>query len=122
MRPLTRDLVGGAILGAIVLGVGGRLAMREITLVEGRAHIASVVGTLTVVAGGAGFGLIAGAVRAGVDRWLGGWPVRRRALLFAVLCVAIALTILTPWTVSRLALFTPLVLVFAAAFERWRAK
>ena len=120
MRPVVRDVIGGAVLGALVLGLGGRIAMREVASWEGRARIVTLTGTLTVVAWGAMFGFLAGLLRTAVDRVLPGVRAQARKLVFAVACVGIALVLLTPWTVQRIVLFVPVVAVFVAAFERWR--
>jgi predicted tellurium resistance membrane protein TerC len=126
MRPadLSVSLGLGAALGALVLGSGGRLAMRGVTLWEGRPHLFSVNGTLTVLIWGAGFGLAAGVLRAALDalfdRWAPRAPRVARLTTHVVLCVGVALVLLTPWTVPRLVLFPPIVIVFLGAFEAGR--
>ena len=115
----------GAALGALVLGVGGRLAMRGVSIWEGRARLLSVAGTLRVVAFGAAFGAAAGALRAAVDAAFDRWGVRRgeseRTAVFAAASFALALVFLTPLTVHRLVLFPPVVALFVAALETaWR--
>jgi hypothetical protein len=121
------SLAMGAALGAVVLGSGGRLAMRGVTLWERRTHLFSVDGTVTVLMWGAAFGLVAGAVRAGLeaafDRWM---PAASRVVhltSFVVVCLGAALVVLTPWTLPRLVLFPPVVVIFLVAFEalwcRW---
>lgn len=63
-RPWIVAIAVGAVAGAIVLGVGSRLAMRGITLLEDRPREWSVGGTLRVVGFGALFGAIAALLRA----------------------------------------------------------
>src|SRR5919202_1945185 len=103
----TRPVLGaapliGAVLGALVLGPGGRLAMRAVTLWEHRPHLFSVSGTLSVVAWGAAFGGAAGLLRLGVEAAFGrSAPLASpgaRAASFATACLAAALLVLTPWT------------------------
>ena len=42
-----RSAATGALLGAAILGIGGRVAMRGVTLWEGRAHQFTLGGSLT---------------------------------------------------------------------------
>jgi hypothetical protein len=121
------SLAIGTGLGALVLGSGGRLAMRGVTLWEHRPHLFSVNGTVTVFLWGAGFGLAAGALRVGLemvfDRWTPNLSRAARLTIFVVVCLGVTLVLLTPLTVPRLALFPPVVLMFIAGFEaawqRW---
>lgn len=69
-----RQLATGALLGLTILGPGGRLAMRGITLLEERAHQFMVA--------------------------------------FSLLCYGLAVVILTPLTVNRLLLFSPVIWTF----------
>jgi hypothetical protein len=70
------SLALGTGLGALVLGSGGRLAMRGVTLWEHRPHLLSVNGTMTVFWWGAAFGLATGALRAGLDMVFDRWTPR----------------------------------------------
>jgi hypothetical protein len=118
----------GTALGAGILGIGGRLAMRGITLWEGRLHLFTWRGTLAVIAWGAGLGLAAGLLRLAIDAAAERWFARRtgervRALAFAAPCLAVMLILLTPWTVPRLVVFPPVVLCYLIAFESgWRRR
>ena len=119
----------GAGLGALILGGGGRLAMRGITLWEGRTHLLSLGGTLSVIGYGVAFGVLGACLRAALDvaaeRWV---PVRAPgsapSAVFAIVCLALAVLLLTPLTVHRLVLFPPLVVLYVIALEacwrRWR--
>ena len=116
----------GAGLGAFILGAGGRLAMRVITLWEGRAHQLSVAGTLSVIGFGVAFGVLGAILRvalhAAAERWL---PERAPhwtpEAAFALTCLAIAVLLLTPLTMHRLVLFPPLVALYVLAVEWcWR--
>ena len=57
-----RDLVAGAVLGALVLGLGGRLAMRLLALAIDRGPAFSIGGTAEVVAYGAIVGVMSAAL------------------------------------------------------------
>ena len=129
-RPLRPDafvaLSIGGTLGALVLGSGGRLAMRGVTLWEHRPHLFSLVGTGTVLLWGAGFGMAAAALRlgleAGFDRWAPAASPVVRLTSFIMLCLGAALLVLTPWTLPRLVLFPAVVVAFLAGFEALWAK
>ena len=115
----------GAALGVLVLGSGGRLAMRGVTLWEHRPHLFSAAGTVTVLLWGAGFGAAAGALRAALeaafDRWAPAAPRIVRLTSFVAISFGAALVVLTPWTLPRLVLFPVVVVIFLAAFEAlWR--
>lgn len=60
-REVRSELLLGAILGCVVLGIGGRLVMRGIALATDAPGAVTVGGTVTVVAAGAAAG-IGGAV------------------------------------------------------------
>lgn len=114
----------GTIIGAVVLGVGGRIAMRGIAVLSGAPPGFSFGGSLTVVALGAASGL-AGALilmtlRALLPkRWL------LQTLLFYAALVLITLRGLRPVDSQRLFLFLPLVLIYGfllrTMFRRRRA-
>lgn len=112
----------GVLLGALILGVGGRLAMRGITLWEDRPRLLSFAGSLTVVLFGTGFGAVAGVVRAAIAILLPArLTLRRQAAIFGIFCLGAAVVGLTPVTVHRLALFLPVIALFALAMElAWR--
>jgi hypothetical protein len=112
-RPNGRDwivgLSAGAILGAIFLGVGGRVGMRAIALAQGAAGSFTVEGSLTVI----GLGTLSGAIVALiflVARVL--FPSRRapRVLFFWTLTLAIVLRGLNPVSPLNLTIFVPLFL------------
>ena len=112
----------GALLGAVILGVGGRLAMRGISLMEARPLQLSLGGTMRVILAGGIVGTLAACLRACIATFL---PVRvsprTRTALYVVLVGALAVVGLTPLTVHRLALFLPVVGVFVLAVELcWR--
>ena len=59
---LRSDLLRGALLGLLVLGIGGRLLMRGIAHMEGRVPAFTVPGSLTVVFAGTVAGAFAGLI------------------------------------------------------------
>src|SRR5688572_16532928 len=88
-RSAVRTLLAGTLLGLVVLGVGGRLAMAAIQVDTGASPSFSVGGTTTVVFLGAVSGL-AGAVLTLLSgaiqrRFLAGHPWLRHALFAALL-------------------------------------
>jgi hypothetical protein len=114
-RLVTRTLAAGALLGAVILGVGGRFAMAAIASSAGAKPSFTVGGTLTVVGLGAVSGL-AGAIIALVSRWgmcrlmpSRAWP---QHVLFAVLLLLVTLRGLHGTAPIGRWLFFPLVAVY----------
>jgi hypothetical protein len=112
----------GALVGLPVLGLGGRLAMRVLALTTGVPARATVDGTITVLLAGTGAGLVAGVIY-GVLAWLlpyRHWP---RDAAFLVCLAGLTLRGLHPVRPLPLALFAPVMLLFAVAFLRvWRSE
>ena len=112
-------LLRGAVLGVLILGVGGRLAMRGVTLWEGRAHQLTAAGTITVLLWGTGFGIAGALLRWGLgrgfDRWLPGVRPGMRLLAFSAIVLALTLALLTPLTMHRVVLFVPLAVLYVVA-------
>jgi membrane associated rhomboid family serine protease len=75
-----RNLLVASALGALVLGIGGRVLMRIIALANGSPGGFSVAGSLEVVAAGALFGALGGLILLVIDR---ARLYRRRALILA---------------------------------------
>ena len=91
LGPVLRSLLIGALLGFVILGVGGRLAMAFVTLKAGGSPSFTVGGTLTVIALGTVSGL-AGAVMALASRWAASWlPTRMHWLQHVLLASMLAL-------------------------------
>jgi hypothetical protein len=101
----------GAGVGALVLGIGGRSAMRGIAILSGAPPSFSFGGSLRVVLLGALAGLVGGLILLGLrallpKRWL------IQTLLFYVMILLITLRGLRPIDAQRLMLFLPLVLAY----------
>ncbi|HEX9607406.1 MAG TPA: hypothetical protein VF962_09265 [Gemmatimonadaceae bacterium] len=80
-------LIRGALVGLVVLGIGGRLLMRVIAHMEGRVPVFTTQGSLTVVFAGTVAGVLAGLIHYILRRslrrpWL-------RTISFVVICEAI---------------------------------
>ena len=112
-RPSRKDWLFAAALGlaigTIVLGIGGRLAMRGIALVQGRAPGFTIGGTTTVVFVGAVCGVIGSLLFAGTRALVPGNRIVR-GMLFWLILVLITLRGLSPLDVPKLAFFLPLIL------------
>jgi hypothetical protein len=111
----------GAVLGALVLGGGGRAAMRVIAVSQGTPGAFSLGGTMTVVVLGAASGAVGGAILV-VSRWL--FPARRwaRVSLFWLALLLLTLRGLRPLDPLRAKLFVPLVVLYGAAlYAVWAA-
>ena len=59
---LRSDLLRGALLGLVILGIGGRLLMRVIAHMEGRVPAFTLQGSTTVVFVGTVAGLLSGLI------------------------------------------------------------
>ena len=110
-RDRLRDVAVGAGVGALVLGIGGRSAMRGIAILSGAPPSFSFGGSLRVVLLGALAGLVGGLILLGLrallpKRWL------IQTLLFYVIILLITLRGLRPIDAQRLMLFLPLVLAY----------
>jgi hypothetical protein len=129
-RPTLRLLAAGALVGTVVLGAGGRLAMAAIQAASGTTPPRFTLGgSLTVVGLGAASGIFGAAIAAGC-RWVARWLPRRVAwlehALLAALLLAVTLRGLRGTAVLGHAYFVPLVAVYAALMlwldRRWAAR
>ena len=115
-----RSVLLGVLIGLPVLGVGGRLVMRIIAVATGAPSSFTMEGTLTVLLSGAGSGAIAGAIYGALFAAL---PRRRvpRDIMFLLILSALTARGLRPIQPLALALFAPLMAIFAAVFlASWR--
>jgi hypothetical protein len=116
LRQALRTVLHGTALGTVILGVGGRIAMRFIALKTTGASGFSLGGTMTVVFLGAVSGAVAGATlaltRATLARW-SGVPT----LVYWALLLAITLQGLRPLDPVRVAWFLPLVVLLGVLLQ-----
>jgi hypothetical protein len=90
LRPV-RTLMLGTVVGLVVLGIGGRVAMAWVTVKVGGAPSFTLGGTLTVILLGAASGL-AGGVMSLASRWVSGrLPGRIQWVQYVLLAAMLAL-------------------------------
>ena len=123
-RPSARDLISlilvGAAIGTLILGVGGRIAMRIIALDAGAPAGWSLGGAATVLALGAASGAAGAAIRL-LSAWLVPGPRWAETVVFGVIVALLTLRGLSPLQALSVALFAPLVLAYAVMLETlWR--
>jgi hypothetical protein len=104
-------------VGAVFLGVGGRVAMRIFALLEGREPGWSFGGSLTVVFMGAVWGMLGG-----VMLWLGRRCFKRspvaRGALFWIPLTLLFLRGLSPLNANSLVAFMPFFVAYGAVLYR----
>ena len=120
MKPFTASVALGSLTGGLVLGAGGRAAMRLYALVTEDTPYFTASGSATVLV----VGMLAGAA-CGATLWLGDRFVRgsagRKQIAFWIGLAAITAYVLSPWTTLRLEIFVPLALIFGiATVTLWR--
>ena len=124
LRDWRDGVIFGAALGAVVLGVGGRIAMRLAAIAVEQEPEFTIGGSATVV----GAGAIAGAGAAALFLVIGVVPRLGRTgktVAFWVGSLLIALAILWPVNQRRLELFLPLAAIFDAGLQfawSWRRR
>ena len=116
-RSLPASLALGAAVGAIFLGVGGRVAMRIFALMEGREPGWTFEGSLTVVFMGAVYGTIGGFLLWLGRRWFKRSPIARGALFWIPL-TALFLRGLSPLTENSLMAFLPFYFAYGLVVYR----
>lgn len=119
-------LFRGALVGAAILGFGGRLAMTAFSLITGLPLGFTAAGTAAVVVTGALYGLPGAALCWALDQYTRIRPVSRAtlggtALFLVIAAVSIpnnqaAAAIDRPFLTA--ALFLPLTIAFGAAVQR----
>jgi hypothetical protein len=109
IRDVARFSLLGAVAGAIVLGVGGRLAMWIFAITGERSAGFTLGGSLTVVFGGATTGLIGALILFALRRRL---PKRglARGLVYGIIALAVFSPGIRPPQPLTFALFAPLFL------------
>jgi hypothetical protein len=112
LRSILPSVAVGAVVGLIVLGVGGRIIMRIIAHWEGRQPVLSPGGTFTVVMMGTIAGTAAGIIYGLLRRFVKSYPVQLAA--FFVFCVVFTLYGVKDLLVRPKLLFVGLTLVYCA--------
>ena len=116
-------LAAGAVTGFIVLGVGGRIAMRLFALHTGARPGISLGGTTTVILMGVVSGVVGAMIRAAaaasLPRHL---PAGIGSAIFAIACLLLTLRGLEPLDAARATYFIPVTVAYIIAFELtwWR--
>ena len=116
-------LAAGAVTGFIILGVGGRIAMRLFALHTGARPGISLGGTTTVIVMGVMSGVVGAMIRAAaaasLPRYL---PAGIGSAIFAIACLLLTLRGLKPLDAARVTYFIPLTVAYIIAFELtwWR--
>jgi hypothetical protein len=116
-RSLLTALALGAAVGAVFLGIGGRVAMRIFALLMDRPPGWSFGGSMTVVFMGAVFGTIGGVLLWTGRRFFRTSPIARGALFWVPLTF-LYLRVLSPLTSESLIAFTPFVVSYGVVLYR----
>jgi hypothetical protein len=115
-EPCLLGLLLGAVVGVVVLGVGGRIAMRAIALANNTPRGFSIGGTATVVFLGALSG-VGGGVLYALLYLLVPRPRPVRSAVFGVALVLVTLRGLRPIQPLALEWFMPLALAYGALVD-----
>ena len=108
--------IAGIAIGLLVLGIGGRVAMRVIAHATNVAPAFTTSGTMAVVGLGAVSGLAGGLIYAVLARFLPNRAVVR-SLLYGTILVLITFRGLSPATALSIGLFMPLVLLYGGLID-----
>jgi len=116
-------LLLGVATGAVILGAGGRLAMRGVSILQEWTPYFTLDGSLTVVVTGTLTG-VAGAALLLVLRAIPRLPGWSAVLLFWLVAALVTMRVIQPFDRERLMLFPPVVLVYGVVLLkglRWLA-
>ncbi|MGH7561499.1 MAG: hypothetical protein ACRENB_10810 [Gemmatimonadales bacterium] len=116
-RP-ARTIIVATGLGALILGLGGRVAMHLVARLTTGTGSFTVGGTLTVILLGAVSGAAGGALLVAARALFRRWPPTTTITYWAAL-LTISLRGLKPIDELRLLLFLPLVLAFGVILQVW---
>ena len=125
-RPAARAwlslIVVGAVIGTLMLGIGGRIAMRIIAVSTGAPPGWSVGGTGTVLLLGALSGAAGALVRV-LASWLVPGPRWMETAVFSLAIALLTIRGLRPVQALPFALFAPLVIAYGLMLETlWRRR
>jgi hypothetical protein len=118
LRPLLSTLLWGMGLGALILGVGGRISMRLISEASTGTGGFTLGGTMTVIFMGVASGALGALILLAARVFLRRWSPAPSLLYWAAL-LAISLRGLRPVDQLRAILFLPLIAAFGALLQ-WR--
>jgi hypothetical protein len=113
-KPFVAAVLLGTIAGTLILGIGGRAAMRAYSLITEDIPYFTMSGSTTVVLAGAAAGFVCGVALWAGYRFVRG-PGLRRQLLFWIALAALTARVLQPWSTLRLQVFVPLALIYGLA-------
>ena len=113
---MKRTILLAAGLGAIVLGVGGRIGMHLIARSTTGSGRFTLGGTLTVIGLGIACGLLGGLVLVGVRRFLHRWSPLP-FVLYWVFLIGITLRGINPIDGQKAMVFLPIVILFGIVLE-----
>lgn len=123
--PWPLALLLGGVVGFVVLGIGGRIAMRAIAIANGVPAGFSLGGTATVVLLGLASGVAGGLLYAFLHRYVRR-PRLARSVLFTLALVLLTLRGLRPIQPLALEWFMPLALGYGAivdvVYSRWASR
>ena len=111
-----KTLMLGAIIGAFVLGGGGRIAMHVIARATTGTGSFTLGGTLTVIALGAISGLVGALFLIGARRVFSKWSPTPTVVYWALL-ILVTLRGINPVEPLKVAVFFPVVIVFGLALQ-----
>jgi hypothetical protein len=116
--PSLRAAIGsGSVLGTLILGLGGRAAMRVIAVLDGTPQGFTVGGSMTVVFLGAVSGAAGGLILWAARRVLPNAPFIRGLIFWAALS-CLTFRGLNPVTTQKVLVFGPLVALYGAILYR----
>jgi putative exporter of polyketide antibiotics len=111
-------LITSSVLGFLILGIGGRFAMRAIAVIQGQAGAFSLDGSFTVSILGAGAGAVIGTIFLVARTLFARRRFFRNALFWSVVG-AFVLRGLNPVSPLNLALFAPLFVLHGGLLTWW---
>jgi hypothetical protein len=112
---LRSDLIRGTLLGLLILGIGGRVLMRVVAHMEGRAPAFTPEGSIAVVFCGTVAGAFSGLIYYLLRRFVGKPWVRTAA--FITICELISWRGVSGLLPVPQAMFMTLALVFLVAMD-----
>lgn len=121
--PWRKALAIGVVTGFVILGLGGRIAMRLFALHTGARPGWTLGGTVTVIFMGVVSGVTGALIRAAAAAWIPRrYPTAIGSIVFVIACLLLTLRGLNPVDGARLTYFLPVTVAYIIAFEMiWRS-